>query len=86
MSRLAALLVLVAAFAPAAVMGALPLVLLTVVSLTAMVAAVLLALPQPEPATRPGRRPLGLVRPTAVPRSCLRAMSASAARCSAAAA
>ena len=46
MSRLVALLVLVAAFAPAAVMGALPLLLLAVVSLTAMLAAVLLVLPQ----------------------------------------
>ena len=59
MSRLVALLVLVAAFAPAAVMGALPLLLLAVVSLTAMLAAVLLVLPQPEPArprstTEPG--------------------------------
>ena len=50
MSRLVALLVLVGAFAPAAVMGALPLLLLAVVSLTAMLAAVLLARPQPEPA------------------------------------
>jgi hypothetical protein len=48
-SRLVALLVLVAAFAPAAVMGALPLVLLCLVSLTAMAAAVLLVLPQREP-------------------------------------
>lgn len=53
MSRLVALLVLVGAFAPAAVMGALPLVLLTVVSLTALAAAVLLARPQPEPARTP---------------------------------
>ncbi len=44
MSRLVVLLVLVGAFAPAAVMGALPLLLLAVVSLTAMIAAVRLAL------------------------------------------
>ena len=50
MSRLVALLVLVGAFPPAAVMGALPLLLLTVVSLTAMLVAVLLARPQPHPA------------------------------------
>ena len=50
MSRLVALLVLVGAFAPAAVMGALPLLLLAVVSLTAMLAAVLLARPHSEPA------------------------------------
>jgi hypothetical protein len=49
-SRLVALLVLVGAFAPAAVMGALPLLLLAVVSLAAMLAAVLLVLPRPEPA------------------------------------
>jgi hypothetical protein len=49
-SRLVVLLVLVGAFAPAAVMGALSLLLLAVISLTAMVAAVLLALPQHEPA------------------------------------
>jgi hypothetical protein len=55
-SRLVALLVLVGAFAPAAVMGALPLMLLAVVSLTAMFAAVLLVLPQSAargPATAP---------------------------------
>ena len=46
MSRVAVLLVLVAAFAPAAVLGALPLVLLTMVSGSSMLAAVLLALPQ----------------------------------------
>ncbi len=46
MTRLTVLLVLVAAFAPAAVMGALPLVLLSVVAVTAMMAALLLALPQ----------------------------------------
>ena len=50
MSRLVALLVLVGAFAPAVVMGALPLLLLAVVSLTAMLAAVTLMLEQPEPA------------------------------------
>ena len=57
MSRLVALLVLVGAFAPAAVMGALPLLLLAVVSLTAMLAAVLLVLPQPEPAQAPAQPP-----------------------------
>lgn len=45
MARLVVLLVLVGAFAPAAVMGALPLLLLSVVSLSAMLSAVLLALP-----------------------------------------
>ena len=65
-ARLAVLLLFVAAFAPAAVMGALPLVLLTVVTVTAMLAAVVLALPQHEPvrAADRGRRPL-LARPTA---------------------
>jgi hypothetical protein len=53
MARLAVLLLLVAAFAPAAVMGALPLVLLTVVTVTAMLAALVLALPQHEPAVLP---------------------------------
>lgn len=51
MSRVVVLLVLVAAFAPAAVLGALPLVLLCMVSLTAMAGAVVLALPQREPLT-----------------------------------
>lgn len=46
MSRLVVLLVLVGAFAPAAVMGALPLVLLSVITVTAALAAVMLALPQ----------------------------------------
>ena len=50
MSRLVVLLVLVGAFAPAAVMGALPLVLLSVVTVTAALAAVMLALPRHEPA------------------------------------
>jgi hypothetical protein len=53
MARFAVLLLLVAAFAPAAVMGALPLVLLTVVTVTAMLAALVLALPQHEPAVLP---------------------------------
>jgi hypothetical protein len=47
-TRLALLFLFVAAFAPAAVMGALPLVLLTVVTVTAMLAAVVLAFPQRE--------------------------------------
>ncbi len=64
MARLVVLLVLVGAFAPAAVMGALPLLLLSVVSLSAMLSAVLLALPQrdapgsravPHPAPPQGR-------------------------------
>jgi hypothetical protein len=46
-TRLVVLLVLVGAFAPAAVLGALPLVLLTMVSLGATMAAVVLARPQP---------------------------------------
>jgi hypothetical protein len=49
MNRVAVLLVLVAAFAPAAVLGALPLVLLATVSLTAVVGAVSLLRPPPEP-------------------------------------
>ena len=53
MSRLVALLLLVAAFAPAAVLGALPLVLLTMVSGTSMLAAVVLAMP-PRPAAQVG--------------------------------
>ena len=53
MARFAVLLLLVAAFAPAAVLGALPLVLLTVVTVTAMLAAVVLALPQHEPVVLP---------------------------------
>ena len=54
MARLAVLLLFVAAFAPAAVIGALPLVLLTVVTVTAMLAAVVLALPpQREPVVLP---------------------------------
>ena len=53
--RLVALVVLTAAFAPAAVLGALPLLLLTMVSGSSMLAAVVLALPQrrPVPATVP---------------------------------
>jgi hypothetical protein len=56
MSRLVVLLVLVGAFAPAAVMGALPLVLLSMVSLSALLTAVLLALPRraAAPARVPG--------------------------------
>ena len=50
MTRLVVLLVLVGAFAPAAVLGALPLVLLTMVSIGATLAAVVLARPQPTPA------------------------------------
>jgi hypothetical protein len=46
-TRLVVLLVLVGAFAPAAVLGALPLVLLTMVSIGATMAAVVLARPQP---------------------------------------
>jgi hypothetical protein len=55
LTRLAALVVLTAAFAPAAVLGALPLLLLTMVSGSSMLAAVVLALPQrrPVPATVP---------------------------------
>jgi hypothetical protein len=49
-TRLVVLLVLVGAFAPAAVLGALPLVLLTMVSIGATLAAVVLARPQPSPA------------------------------------
>lgn len=51
MTRVVVLLVLVGAFAPAAVLGALPLVLLALVTVSAALAAVLLALPQrpPEP-------------------------------------
>ena len=54
MARLALLLLFVAAFAPAAVIGALPLVVLTVVTVTAMLAALVLALPQREPVVLPG--------------------------------
>ena len=50
MTRLVVLLVLVGAFAPAAVLGALPLVLLTLVSLGAALAAVVLARSAPVPA------------------------------------
>lgn len=57
MFRLVALLILVGAFAPAVVMGALPLLLLAVVSLTAMLAAGLLALPQPKPARAQSQAP-----------------------------
>ena len=53
MARLALLLLFVAAFAPAAVMGALPLVRLTVVTVTAMLAALVLALPQRETVVLP---------------------------------
>jgi hypothetical protein len=49
-TRLVVLLVLVVAFAPAAVLGALPLVLLTMVSIGAAMAAVVLARPQPATA------------------------------------
>jgi hypothetical protein len=49
-TRLVVLLVLVGAFAPAAVLGALPLVLLTMVSIGATLAAVVLARPQQAPA------------------------------------
>jgi hypothetical protein len=53
MARLVVLLVLVGAFAPAAVLGALPLLLLSVVSLSAMLSAAHLALPQrDEPGSR----------------------------------
>jgi hypothetical protein len=51
-TRLVVLLVLVGAFAPAAVLGALPLVLLTMVSIGATLAAVALA--RPQPAATPG--------------------------------
>lgn len=53
MPRLVALVVLTAAFAPAAVLGALPLLLLTMVSGSSMLAAVLLALPRRRPAAVP---------------------------------
>lgn len=49
MSRLVVLLLFVGAFAPAAVMGALPLVLLTLVTVSAAFGAVLLVLPRREP-------------------------------------
>jgi hypothetical protein len=52
-TRLVVLLVLVGAFAPAAVLGALPLVLLTMVSIGATLAAVALARPQPAPRGAP---------------------------------
>jgi hypothetical protein len=54
-SRVVVLLVLVAAFAPAAVMGALPLVLLALVTVSSGLAAVMLAMPQrrPEPVRVP---------------------------------
>ena len=54
MSRLVVLLVLVGAFAPAAVMGALPLLLLSMVSLSATLGAVLLALPRRTAVPVPG--------------------------------
>jgi hypothetical protein len=58
-TRLVVLLVLVGAFAPAAVLGALPLVLLTMVSIGAAMAAVVLARPQPAPApSAPAHEPL----------------------------
>ncbi|HEX4700396.1 MAG TPA: hypothetical protein VH857_13695 [Actinomycetes bacterium] len=64
MTRLVVLLVLVGAFAPAAVLGALPLVLLTMVSIGATMAAVVLARPQPAPAgsapSAPSQEPLPL--------------------------
>ena len=56
MTRLTVLLVLVAAFAPAAVMGALPLVLLAVVAVTALMAAVVLALPETDATPVPAER------------------------------
>lgn len=56
--RLVALVVLTAAFAPAAVLGALPLLLLTMVSGSSMLAAVVLA--------RPQRRPVAAVVPVPV--------------------
>jgi hypothetical protein len=56
--RLVALVVLTAAFAPAAVLGALPLLLLTMVSGSSMLAAVVLA--------RPQRRPVAAVVPAPV--------------------
>jgi hypothetical protein len=68
-TRLVVLLVLVGAFAPAAVLGALPLVLLTMVSIGATLAAVVLARPQPA-ATRgapsvPANEPVPLAGATA---------------------
>ena len=63
MTRLVVLLVLVGAFAPAAVLGALPLVLLTMVSLGAAMAAVVLARPQSAPArgaSAPAHEPVPL--------------------------
>ena len=57
--RLVALVVLTAAFAPAAVLGALPLLLLTMVSGSSMLAAVVLALPQ--------RRPVQVTAPAPAP-------------------
>lgn len=53
MSRVLVLLVLVAAFAPAAVLGALPLVLLAVVSVASLMAAVVLARPERRPVPVP---------------------------------
>lgn len=53
LSRVVALLVLVAAFAPAAVLGALPLVLLTMLSAASMLGAVVLASPPRRPARVP---------------------------------
>ena len=53
MARLAVLLLFVAAFAPAAVIGALQLVLLTVVTETAMLAAVVLEIPQRQTVVLP---------------------------------
>ena len=52
-SRVLVLLVLVAAFAPAAVLGALPLVLLAVVSVASLMAAVVLARPEQRPVPVP---------------------------------
>jgi len=84
MARLAVLLLFVAAFAPAAVMGALPLVLLTVVTVTAMLAALVLALPQHEPAVLPTEvddsesKSIQIIRPRTVVEKLLSAEEAGA--------
>jgi len=54
-SRLVLLVVLVLAFAPAAVLGALPLVLPAVIAVTASLAAVQIALAHPAPPRQPER-------------------------------
>ena len=56
-SRLVLLVVLVAAFTPAAVLGALPVVLPAVIAVTASLVAIHLALTQsaPEPVEQPAR-------------------------------